>query len=174
MCFLNPHSPHSMLRLYHGKTPKVVSPRFKTLSWGRGREGVTMFVLLMYINFPIWVELVSRVMSKGYVIIHPQTKLTHFNHEQWTKAEAAEAPWKWGGTDQKGHLSFARTALLFYENRALSFPKKGTFSPGTKSGGAFAPNAPPVPRPLLSYSLNIDRLLEHYRTITAHDLFSIS
>ena len=46
------------------------------------------------------------------------------------------------GTDQKGHLSFARTALLFHENRALSFSKKGTFSPGTKSGGALAPNAP--------------------------------
>ena len=69
----------------------------------------------------------------------------------------------------------ATTRVLTSYSRILStFPKKGTFSPGTKSGGAFAPNAPPVPRPLLSYSLNIDRLLEHYRTITAHDLFSIS
>ena len=39
-------------------------------------------------------------------------------------------------------------ALLFHENRALSFPKKGTFSPGTKSGGGggeLGHNAPPPP-----------------------------
>ena len=39
MPFLTPHSPHSMLRLYHGKIPKVVSPRFTTLNWGEGGGG---------------------------------------------------------------------------------------------------------------------------------------
>ena len=29
-----------MLRLYHGKIPKVVSPRFTTLNWGRGGDEV--------------------------------------------------------------------------------------------------------------------------------------
>ncbi len=52
-------------------------------------------------------------------------------------SEAVEAPRRGGGTDQKGHLRFTRTAFLFHENRALSFPKKGTFSPGI-----LAPNAP--------------------------------
>ena len=40
---------------------------------------------------------------------------------------------EWALTKKGMHLSFA--ALLFHEYRALSFPKKGTFSPGTKSGG---------------------------------------
>ena len=39
---------------------------------------------------------------------------------------------------------YARIALLFRENRALSFPKKGTFSQGTKSrGGGDLPPMPP-------------------------------
>ncbi len=29
-----------MLRLYHGQIPKVVSPRFTTLNWGRGSDEV--------------------------------------------------------------------------------------------------------------------------------------
>ncbi len=53
-------------------------------------------------------------------------------------------------------------ALLFHESRALSFPRKGTFSPGTKSEGALAPNAPP---PGSAASVSI-----HSRSFVAHGL----
>ena len=51
------------------------------------------------------------------------------------------------GTDQKGHLSFA---ILFHENRAISFPKSGTFPQVQKVGEGHLlpmPPPPPVPRP---------------------------
>ena len=71
--FLNPRSPNSMLGLYHGILPKVVSALFTTLNWGgggRGRqslnwgEGETKFVLSMFNNFVILAGMVSRVLSK--------------------------------------------------------------------------------------------------------------
>jgi hypothetical protein len=38
--FLNPRSPNSMLSLYHGILPKVVSALFTTLNWGGGGDKV--------------------------------------------------------------------------------------------------------------------------------------
>ena len=61
--FLNPRSPNSMLSLYHGILPKVVSALFTTLNWGGG-EGETKFVLSMFNNFVILAGMVSRVLSK--------------------------------------------------------------------------------------------------------------
>ena len=43
------------------------------------------------------------------------------------------------GHGSKRALKFCKTALLFYENRALSFPKKGTFSPKVEG------HLPPMP-----------------------------
>ncbi len=40
-----------MLRLYHGKIPKVVSPRFTTLNWGRGDDEVCLYLGFPNINF---------------------------------------------------------------------------------------------------------------------------
>jgi hypothetical protein len=65
--FLNPRSPNSMLSLYHGILPKVVSALFTTLNWGGGGgggEGETKFVLSMFNNFVILAGMVSRVLSK--------------------------------------------------------------------------------------------------------------
>ena len=67
--FLNPRSPNSMLSLYHGILPKVVSALFKTLNWGRG-GGETKFVLSMFNNFSVLLAgMVSRVLSKIVVAI---------------------------------------------------------------------------------------------------------
>jgi hypothetical protein len=57
--FLNSRSPNSMLSLYHGILPKVVSALFTTLG-----EGETKFVLSMFNNFVILAGMVSRVLSK--------------------------------------------------------------------------------------------------------------
>ena len=64
--FLNPRSPNSMLSLYHGILPKVVSALFTTLNWGGGGEGEveTKFVLSMFNNFVILAGMVSMVLSK--------------------------------------------------------------------------------------------------------------
>ena len=62
--FLNPRSPNSMLSLYHGIIPKVVSALFTTLNWGGGGEGETKFVLSMFNNFVILAGMVSRILSK--------------------------------------------------------------------------------------------------------------
>ena len=63
--FLNPRSPNSMLSLYNGILPKVVSALFTTLNWGGGGgEGETKFVLSMFNNFVILAGMVSRVLSK--------------------------------------------------------------------------------------------------------------
>ena len=59
--FLNPRSPNSMLSLYHGILPKVVSALFTTLNWG---EGETKFVLSMFNNFVQLAGMVSKVLSK--------------------------------------------------------------------------------------------------------------
>ena len=59
--FLNPRSPNSMLSLYHGILPEVVSALFTTLNWG---EGETKFVSSMFNNFVILAGMVSRVLSK--------------------------------------------------------------------------------------------------------------
>ena len=37
--FLNPRSPNSVLSLYHGILPEVVSALFTTLNWGGGGGG---------------------------------------------------------------------------------------------------------------------------------------
>ena len=57
---------NSMLSLYHGILPKVVSALFTTLNWGGGGggEGETKFVLSMFNNFVILAGMVSRVLSK--------------------------------------------------------------------------------------------------------------
>ena len=49
-----------MLRLYHGKIPKVVSPRFTTLNWGRGGDEVCSVNVYQLSNLG-WIGL------KGYV-----------------------------------------------------------------------------------------------------------
>ncbi len=49
-----------MLRLCHGKTPKVVSPRFTTLNWGRGGDKVYSVNVHQLSNLG-WIGL------KGYV-----------------------------------------------------------------------------------------------------------
>jgi hypothetical protein len=64
--FLNTRSPNSILSLYHGILPKVVSALFKTLNWGGG-DGETKFVLSMFNNFEILAGMVSRVLSAKMV-----------------------------------------------------------------------------------------------------------
>ena len=50
-----------MLRLYRGIIPKVVSPRFTTLNWGRGGDEVCSVNVHQLSNLG-WI--VSRVMTK--------------------------------------------------------------------------------------------------------------
>jgi hypothetical protein len=59
--FLNPRSPNSMLSLYHGILPKVVSALFTTLNWGGGE---TKFVLSKFNDSVILAGMVSRVLSR--------------------------------------------------------------------------------------------------------------
>ena len=49
-----------MLRLYHGKIPKVVSPRFTTLNWGRGGDEVCSVNVHQISNLG-WIGIVVRV-----------------------------------------------------------------------------------------------------------------
>ena len=58
--FLKPHSLHSMLRLCHGKIPKVVSSRFTTLNWWRGDDKVCPVNVHQLSNL-------GRIGLKGYV-----------------------------------------------------------------------------------------------------------
>ena len=77
--FLNPRSPNSMLSLYHGILPKVVSALFTTLNWGGGE---TNFVLSLFNNFVILAGMVSRVLSKivaRLIVITKNQKLTSFH-----------------------------------------------------------------------------------------------
>ena len=58
-----------MLRLYHGKIPKVVSSWFTTLNWGRGGDEVCSVNVHQLSNLG-WIGLnsLSRVISKIVVL----------------------------------------------------------------------------------------------------------
>ena len=63
---LNPRSPNSMLSLYHGILPKVVSALFTTLNWGGGGDKIC-FVNVQPLCYISWNGLKGFVQDRSII-----------------------------------------------------------------------------------------------------------
>ncbi len=61
-----------MLRLHHGKIPKVVSPRFTTLKWGRGGDEVCSVNVHRLSNLG-WISLKGFVQDCSSLLTYQNT-----------------------------------------------------------------------------------------------------